>query len=420
MSTFERTTLANGVRVVTAPMTHVESTAWYVMLAAGSRYETAETSGVAHFVEHMLFCGTPRRPSVRALTGEVDAIGGLFNAATSTEWTFYYVKCASDYAPQAVDVLADMLSNSLFDEGEVEREKNVIIEEMHAKFDAPRDYVDELWERLMYGDTSLGRLTIGSEATVGAATRDTLVDFTARLYEPARIVVGLSGRVSDSLYATVEQLLGDLSSTRTDGARPAAAEEGRPPVMLDTKQIDQAQVCIGVRSYPLSHPDRYTAQLLATVLGGGMSSRLTEELTMKRGLAYSVFAINHSHTDAGSFWEQGGFNAEKVDDAVAAIVEQLRQVTDEPVSQEELDKARNYAKSRFVFSLETPQGIINHALKGEVLEGRPREPSDVLTALDRVTPDDLQRVARDLVDGGLHAAVIGPYDDPSRFERLLA
>jgi predicted Zn-dependent peptidase len=191
-------------------------------------------------------------------------------------------------------------------------------------------------------------------------------------------------------------------------------------VTLETKPIEQAHVCVGVRSYPLSHQDRYTVQLLATVLGGGMSSRLTEELTMKRGLAYSVFAINHSHTDAGSFWVQGGFNAEKVDDAVAAIVEQLRQVADEAVPQEELDKARNYAKGRFVFSLETPQGIINHALKGEVLEGRPREPEDVLTALDRVTSEDLQRVAGDLVTEGFRAAVIGPYDEPGRFEQLLS
>ncbi|MGZ8686979.1 MAG: M16 family metallopeptidase [Gaiellaceae bacterium] len=419
MSVFERTTLPNGIRVISAPMTHVQSTACYVMLHTGSRFETAETNGVAHFVEHMLFCGTPRRPSVRALTGEVDAIGGLFNANTSKEATLYYVKCASEYGPQALDVLADMLRNSLFDEGEIDREKKVIVEEMRAKFDTPRDYVDENLERLLYGDTTLGRLTIGSEETVTAASRDTLLDFVRRHYEPTRMVVGLAGRVDDSLVDTVNDVLGDLGPADGEATQPSPpAEDGRR-VLLESKPIDQAHICIALRAYPLAHPDRYVVQILSTVLGGGMSSRLTEEVTMRRGLAYSVYTVSHGHTDSGAVWAQGGVNVDKVDEAITTIVDEMKRLADEPVGDEELAKARNYAKGRFVFSVETPQGIIARALRSEVLEGSPREPDEVIAGLDAVTANDIQRVAQDLLSRGLYLSVIGPYDDPDRFERLI-
>ena len=420
MTVFRRTTLSNGVRVISAPMEHVQSTACYVMLESGSRYDTTGDQGLAHFVEHMLFCGTPRRPSVRALTGEVDAIGGLFNAGTGKEHTFYYVKCASEYAPQALDVLADMLRNSLFEPGEVERERGVITEEIRAKFDAPRDYVDEYFELLVYGDTPLGRIRIGTEATVAAIPRDTLLDFVGRLYEPSRLVVGLSGRLDEALFGRVEELFGDLSGPDHRVPTPDGASAGGERVMLESKPIDQAHICLGVRAYPLTHPDRYAVWLLQTILGGGMSSRLTEELTMQRGLAYSVFTVDQSHSDAGAFWAQGGVNVDKVDEAITTIVEELRRVAEERVPAEELEKARNYAKGRFVFSTETPQGLIMHALLDEVLEGHVREPQEVLGAMDAVTADDVLRVAKDLTADGFYLSIIGPFDDQDRFERLIA
>src|SRR5262245_32278751 len=250
MSVFERTVLPNGVRGITTPMGHVRSTVCYLMLQAGSRYETAQENGVAHFVEHVMFCGTPRRPSVTALTGEVDAMGGRFNAATGKEYTFYYVKCASEYAPRALDVLADMLRNSLFDPNEVEREKAVIIEEIRAKFDVPSDYVDENFELLIYGDTPLGRLRIGSEASVTAMTRETLVDFAGRMYEPSRLVVGLAGRIDAGLQDTVEQLLGEFVGSRAPDAPPLEGVDGARRVLLDSKPVDQAHLCLGVRAHP--------------------------------------------------------------------------------------------------------------------------------------------------------------------------
>ena len=419
MRVFERSELANGVRIVSAPMGHAQSTACFVMFTAGARHEAIEVHGLAHFVEHMLFTGTPRRPSVRALTGEVDAIGGLINAGTGREWTQYYVKCASEYGKQALDVLADMVQNSLFEESEIEREKGVIVEELRGRLDTPRDLVDELLEELLYGDTTLGRMRLGKEETIRAVTREQCLDFVGRFYEPSRTVVGLAGRVDDALLETVQEFFGNLEPRPADDPEPIALD-GDKRVTLDTRPVDQAQLCLGMRAHPVAHPDRYAIQLLTTVLGGGMSSRLTEELVMRRGLAYSMFVIHHSHSEAGAVWAQGGLNVDKIDDAIATIVTELRRVAEEQVPAAELDKARNYTKGRFVFSIETPQGMLNYALKREALEREIPEPDEIVAAYDAVTADDVQRVAGDVLAGGFYLALIGPYDDPDRFEALIA
>ena len=417
MTVFERTTLPNGVRVIAAPMDSVQSTSCYLMFEAGSRYEREEDQGLAHFVEHMVFCGTARRPSSKALAGEVDAIGGLFNASTGKEGTYYYVKCASEYAPQALDVLTDMIRNSVFNPEDMKREKSVIIEEMRSKFNNPKDYVDENFELLVYGDTPLGRIRIGTEETVGGMTRDRIVDFAGRMYEPSRLVIGLAGQVDESLLSRLEELIGDLEGARAPGFAPAAGGDSR--VLLESKPIDQAHLCLGVRGYAESHPDRSAVQLLGTVLGGGMSSRLYEELTIRRGLAYSIYMVMFNHSDAGALWAEGGVNVDKVDEAIAVIAGELRRTADEPVPSDELEKARTYAKSRFVFSTETPQNLLTRALWDEVKGGGVREPAQHLDALNAVTAEDIQRVAGDILGGGLYLSLIGPYDDPARFERLL-
>jgi predicted Zn-dependent peptidase len=419
VTVYERRDLANGIRVLSAPMGHAQSTAVFVMVNAGSRYETPETMGSAHFCEHMLFCGTPRRPTVRALTGEVDAIGGLFNATTAKEWTFYWIKCASEYAEQALDVLADMIRNALFEPSEIEREKGVIVEELRAIYVTPRDYIDDVFEELIYGETPLGRRTIGTEETVNAATRESLTDFVQRLYEPSRILVGLAGHVDDAILAKVDEKFGDLESRPTPKPEPPPAPNGGPRVRLETKAADQANLALGAPAYPLSHPDRYALQLFSTVLGGGMSSRLPEEITMQRGLAYSISVFNQAHTDTGSVWAQAGVNVDKIDDAITAIAAELRRMADEPVPADELEKARTYTKSRFVFSIETPQGILRHALRRLTLEGEAAEPAEILAGVDAVTADDVQRVARDVLADGLWLAMIGPYDDAARFEQLI-
>jgi len=419
MSVYERRVLDNRLRVLTANLPHAQSVTCMVMIGAGSRYETPGTNGIAHFCEHMFFKGTERRPTARDIAGEVDAIGGEFNAFTTKESTAYYVKCAAEHRDVALDVLVDMLRHSRFDADEIEREKGVIVEEMNMYFDTPRDYIGGVYDELVYGDKPLGWDIIGRKETVRSATPETFRGYLDRWYHPERIVVGIAGRIGDDAVERVATLLGDLPSVATGAAEPTRPHaDGR--VKVFTKASDQAHLIIGVPSYPLQHPDRYSLQLLATVLGGGMSSRLFTEVREKRGLAYYVHGINHSYTDAGSLFSQAGVDIKRIDEAVTTIRAELKKIADEPVPGDELEKSRNFAKGRFVLQIENPQGLIMFGLRREVLERRAPEPEEVLAGISAVTAEDVQRVAQDLIgDDRLRLAVIGPFDDPARFETLL-
>src|SRR6266498_2519280 len=369
MSVFERTTLDNGLRLLTAAMPQVASTTCFIFLSAGSRYETAETNGIAHFAEHMFFKGTERRPTARDIGMAIDGIGGEFNAFTGKEYTGYYVKCASQHQGIALDVLTDMLRHSNFAEEEIEREKGVIVEEMNMYFDTPRDFIGGVYEDLLYGDQPLGWDIIGRKETVRAATRETFFDYLTRWYKPSRMVVGIAGRLSGDVRAEVERLLGDLEPGEA-GPRPPLEplpNGSGPRVKVHTKQSDQAHLILGAPSRPIDHPDRYILQVLTTV------------------------------------------------------VDQLKRVVDEAVPADELEKAKNFAKGRFVLQLENPQGLILFGLRREVLEGQAVEPDEVLDAIDAVTAEDVQRVAQEVLgSNALRLAVIGPFDDPERFEKLLA
>jgi predicted Zn-dependent peptidase len=421
MSVYQRDQLSNGLRVLTAPLDHAQSVACYVMLAAGSRYETAANRGIAHFSEHMFFKGTERRPTARDLAMEVDKIGGEFNAFTSKEYTGYYIRCAGEQRDVALDVLVDMLRNSKFDGEELEREKGVIIEEMNMYFDTPRDYVGSVYEELIFGSNPLGWETLGTRETVSAATRETFMDYVGHWYTPQRMVVGVAGAVGDGLLPRLEELLGDMSGNGAGSPAPAeVAATKEPRVRIHRKDSDQANVCIGVPSYPLDHPDRYVLQVLGTILGTGMSSRLFLEVRERRGLAYYVYALNSSYTDTGTLVSQAGVDLNRAEEAVGVIADEFKKLADERVGEEELDKAKALAKGRFVLQTESPNGLMLFGLRREVLEGGAIEPEELLAGIDAVTADDVQRVAQDVIgNAGMNLAVIGPFDDEETFAKLL-
>ncbi len=421
MSVYQRHTLSNGLRVLTAPLPHAQSVACYIMLAAGSRYEDAGNRGIAHFAEHMFFKGTEKRPTARDLSMEVDKIGGEFNAFTSKEYTGYYIRCAGEQRDVALDVLVDMLRNSKFDAEELEREKGVILEEMNMYIDTPRDYISSVYEELVFGSNPLGWETLGTRETIKGATRETFLDYLGHWYTPQRMVVGVSGMIGDDLLPTLEGLLGDLSGNGSGAPAPAQVERSsEPKVRIHRKDSDQANVALGFPSYPLGHPDRYALQLLGTVLGTGMSSRLFLEVREQRGLAYYVYALNAAFTDAGSLFSQAGVDLKRSEEAVEVIATEFRKLAEEAVPAEELEKARALAKGRFVLQTESPNGLITFGLRREVLEGKAAEPTEVLAGLDAVTADDVLRVAQDVIGGqGMRLAVIGPFDDASKFEALI-
>jgi predicted Zn-dependent peptidase len=419
---FERQVLANGLRVLTAPLAHAQSVACFVMLAAGSRYESAGNRGIAHFAEHMFFKGTERRPNSRDLTTLIDGIGGEFNAFTSKEYTGYYVRCAGPERDTAFDVLLDMLRHSKFEPEEIEREKGVILEEMNMYQDTPRDHIGTVYELLMFGDNPLGWEVLGTKDTIREANRDTFVSYVDEWYTPERMVIGVSGMVGDDLTPMLEELLGDMIRNGERKPVPFALERTPGPhVAVEHKDADQAHLVVGVPSYPIEHPDRYALQMLSAVLGSGMSSRLFLEVRERRGLAYYVHGINHSYTDAGSLLAQAGVDIQRIEEAIKVIVEQFALMASEPVGSAELEKSRAMIKGRFVLRTEAPQGLITYGLNREVLEGRALEPDELLRQIDAVTAEDVQRVAQDLIaHDKLHLAVIGPFEDEDRFLKALA
>jgi len=332
MSVYQRHTLSNGLRVLTAPLDHAQSVACYIMLAAGSRYENASNRGIAHFAEHMFFKGTDRRPTARDLSMEVDMIGGEFNAFTSKEYTGYYIRCAGEQRDTALDVLVDMIRNSKFDAEELEREKGVIIEEMNMYFDTPRDYVGAVYEELLFGSNPLGWETLGTKETILDTTRQTFLDYVGEWYTAQRMVVGVSGAVGDGLLPMLEGLLGDVGGNNAGAPAAAQVERGAEPrVRVHRKDSDQANVALGVPSYPVGHPDRYALQLLGTVLGTGMSSRLFLEVRERRGLAYYVFAFNNSFTDTGTLYAQAGVDLKRTEEAVGVIADEFKKLAGEQV-----------------------------------------------------------------------------------------
>ena len=402
-------------------MEHAKSVACFIMVAAGSRYEDKQSNGIAHFAEHMFFKGTERRPTARDIAGEIDAIGGEFNAFTGKEYTGYYVKCAAEHRNTALDVLVDMIRHSRFDPEEIEREKGVIVEEMNMYIDTPRDYVDSVYDELLYGDQPLGWDIIGTKDTVRAATQETFLTYIDRWYRAPRMVAGVGGALGDDLIPMLEGLLGDIPNGTTDGRPDVSYEQSRSQVRVHHKESDQAHLRFGVHSYPLKHPDRYALGMLGTVLGGGMSSRLFTEVRERRGLAYYIFGMNHGYTDTGTLFAQSGVDIARIDEAIATIKAEFKRIADEPVAADELEKARNYSKGRLVLGLEDPRGMIMFGLRGAVLEGSVREPDDVLAALNAVTAEDIQRVAQDLIsEDKLNLAVIGPFEDAEPFENAIA
>jgi predicted Zn-dependent peptidase len=417
---FELQTFANGTRLLTAAQAEAQSTCVMVMYAVGSRYEDAATGGISHFAEHLFFKGTERRPTARHIATEIDGIGAEFNAFTGKEYTGYYVKCAKEHVPVAIDVLGDMLLHSRFDAEEIEREKGVIIEEMNMYLDTPTSFLPGVYDRLCYGDTPLGRDIIGAKETVSAATRETFMRHLGRWYVPARTVIGLGGAVTETATGLLEGLFGSLPAAESPEPEPwRPVPHAR--VRIHQKESDSLHIRVGGDGLPLLHPDRYAASVLAAVLGGGMSSRLFTEVRERRGLAYYIGAQHGQYLEAGSLFSQAGVDLKRADEAVATIVAELKRITREPVPGDELEKARNMLKGRLVLGLEDPRSIIAFGLRTTVLEGGPREIPEVLAALDAVTGDDVARVAGDLLSPDkLRLAAIGPFGDEQRFEALLA
>lgn len=421
---YQKNVFPNGLTLLTVPMKGVASVTVLVMVGVGSRHEEKNINGLSHFLEHMAFKGTEKRPSALAIASTIDGIGADFNAFTTKDHTGYYIKAATKHLPLVLDVLTDMLLHSKFDPEEIEKERGVIIEEINMYEDTPMRKIGDLYENLMYGDTKLGRDIAGRKEVIKKVTKQDFISYVDRFYTPSNTVVTIAGGLEtydpQSLQAMVGQYFGGWEKKEPVDIERFDKVQTAPQVMVHYKDTQQAHIALGVPSYHLNHPNRYKLSVMSAILGGGMSSRLFIEVREKRGLAYYVRSSNEQYEDVGNFVTQAGVDVARIDDAVKVIAEQLMKMKDEGVTEEELSKAKEYLKGRFTLDLEDSKSVASLFASTQLLEDHVRTPEEILESLDEVESKHVQEVAADIFKKDqFNLAVVGPYKEEERFKKLL-
>jgi len=420
--TCEISHLDSGLRVVTTPVPTAQSVSVNVFVGAGSRGEEQRTKGLAHFLEHMVFKGTSKRPTAIDIAEAIEGAGGVLNAYTSKELTCYWNHVPFDRLEVAMDVLSDMLANSLLDQREIERERSVVQQEILRTRDQPAAWCGELLGQALFGDQPLGWSTTGTEETVAELQRQDFLSWLDTWYGLDNIVVSVAGRAShDEVVALAQSLFGNGRTGEAPAVIPVDEHLPARRVTSDSRPISQANLALGLPALRRNDPDRYVLQVLTSLLGRGMSSRLFKEVRERRGLAYSVSSSVSRHKDTGVFAVTAGVSPEKLTEAATVILEELAKVTQEAVPEDELTKARDYTVGTFRLSLETPMALAQRAGEQLLTLGEIEPIETVVEKLESVSAEDLLRVAqRVLVPENAALAVVGPDLDDERLLALLA
>lgn len=414
------TVTEQGLRVITTPMPHTRSASISIFISAGSRYEDDRIAGISHFVEHMLFKGTHQRPSPKEISEAIEGVGGVLNAATDKELTVYWAKVPSQHFELAMDVLSDNLLNSKLAPEDIERERLVILEELSMIYDSPTDLVNLMIDEVVWPDQPLGRDTAGTRESVTGITRDSLRDFMAGHYGPLSTVVAIAGDVTpERAEEAANRFFGRWDGLAPGSWFPAIDGQSGPRVSLKSKRTEQANLCLAVQGLPSEHPDRYTQDVMNTILGEGMSCRLFLQIREKLGLAYDVHSYVNHFRDTGSHVVFAGVDTKKANRTVHAILDELAQLRD-GVPEEELQRAKESMKGRLLLRLEDTRAVASWTGAQELLRNSILTVDEALALIDSVTSDDIRRVAGNLfLKDRLNLAVVGPYRNEDRFLNLL-
>jgi predicted Zn-dependent peptidase len=415
------TTLANGLRVITTSIPTAQSAAVAVFVGVGSRDETPRTNGVSHYIEHMLFKGTERRPTAADISEAIEGAGGGLNAYTTKELTCYWNNLPYERAETGIEVLADMLQHSLLDPAELDRERTVVQQEIRRAHDSPGSFVGELLSRASYGDQPVGWPIAGTIETVESVQRDDFVEHIDAFYGASNLVLSVSGNVTPEQVVAAAEREFDALPQAEIGPREQA-DPGRPKdyIHIDERDLEQTNLALSMRGIGRNDPDRYALDLMLTALGRGMSSRLFKEVRERRGLAYSVSAGSARFRDIGTISVSAGVTKENQEEAIEVILAELMRLTEEPMPQEELTRTKDYAIGTFRLSLETPMAL-GQRRGSQLLMDDELEPPDVtVERLRAITIEDIQRVAQRLIGPReLSLAVVGPSASADRLDTIL-
>jgi predicted Zn-dependent peptidase len=420
-SQVRRTVLPGGLRVVTEFLPAVRSVALGIWVGVGSRDEDEAHAGATHYLEHLLFKGTKRRTALE-ISAEMDAVGGEMNAFTAKEYTCYYARVLDADLPLAVDVLSDMVTSSLITPKDVDAERNVVLEEIAMNEDDPSDTVHEAFTAKLFGDTPLGRPILGTVDSINAITREQIFEHYQARYTPPHLVVAAAGNLDhDTVVALVAEAFGPVLDQAAQPARPRLngdhpASAAGVGTTLVSRGIEQANLVLGCQALSRTDDRRFTLGVLNAAFGGGMSSRLFQEVREKRGLAYSVYSFSAQHADTGMWGIYVGCLPAKADEVLAICAEEITRVVDGGLTDAELARGKGQVRGSIVLGLEDPSSRMSRLGKSELVYPNLEPVDEVLTAIDAVTHDDIRAVAAEILTRPKALAVVGPFDDASAFQ----
>ena len=414
--------LQNGLKILKIPYKDTKAVTVLVLLKVGSRNETADVNGVSHFVEHLMFKGTPRRPNTQVISQELDKIGAEFNAFTGKDQTGYYIKAKANKIDFCLDMLSDMLFNSKFDPVEIDRERGVILEEMHMYEDSPMMYADVLLEEIMFGKNHpLGRLTIGPPKVIKGVSRDEIVAYKESFYVPNNMIVIVSGKLDKDTNKKIRKYFANgLKKKALPAMKRFTDKQKSKKILLKYKDTEQVHVAMGVHGNSYNHKDLHAQILLSVIMGGNMSSRLFINIRERKGLAYFIRADNAIYEDAGGFIVQAGIDKKRIYEALEAIMAELSEVAKNGVSKKELKKAQDYLAGRVALDLEDSSSMASWYGKQELLMKKMETPEEKLREYRQVNEADMKRVARNLFQTNrFNLTIIGPFKDKKKFNKIL-
>lgn len=417
---YQKTTLDNGLRIMTAAMPYTRAVSVCIFIGVGSRYEADAEAGISHFIEHLLFRGTEKRPTPKEISAAVEGVGGIINAGTDKELTVYWCKVAQPHFPLALDVISDILLNSKLDAADIEKERQIITEEINMGMDSPSQRVNLLIDELLWPNHPMGRDIAGNKESVASITRDMIVDYLVHKYLPSNTVVAIAGDIKHQEMAdAVNQALGKWTNRLPPPTYLTYKEQTSPQVSIETRDTEQVHLCLALPGLSILHPKRFTLDLLNVILGEGMSSRLFTEIRDKLGLAYSIQSFVDHFLDSGSITIYAGVEPKNLRAAIEAILEQLSLLR-ESVPESELSKAKELAKGRLLLRIEDSRNIAGWLGGEEVLTGRVLSIDQLVAIIDAITAEELKQVAQELIaDRQLRIAVVGPVDKGEPLGELL-
>ncbi|KKP57558.1 MAG: Peptidase M16 domain protein [Candidatus Moranbacteria bacterium GW2011_GWF2_34_56] len=418
---YKKTLFKNGLRLITAPMKDTQTATVMVMVGVGSRYEEDKERGISHFIEHMMFKGTKKRPNTQIIANELDAIGGEFNAFTGKTATAYYAKSDAKHLDITLDVISDMFLNSKLETKEIEKERGTILQELNMYEDMPMRSVDDVFESLLYGDQKLGREIIGTKETISNVVRKDFVNYIKKFYVATDTVICVAGKFDENkIIKKIEKIFSQMNQADKPDFEKVVEKQKTSQIKIKNKKTDQTHLILGARAYEDGHEDEYVLSLLSIILGGNMSSRIFINVRERQGLAYYVHTGSESYQEAGYLATSAGVEHKNLNKAVETILKEYKKISSKKVTPQELQKAKDFIKGKSVMGLESSDSVASFLIGQEVRKDKILTPEEIFKKIDKVTAEDILRVAKDIFKNEkLNLALIGPHKKSKELEEIL-